>query len=76
METPTYRPHSFRLDVDRSDGRWATCGCGWTGTRMAGANGFQAAIDQYAGHLRSIREAARQGITRPYPTPTVQENKA
>ena len=67
METPTFRPHRFTLRVDGRGRRQATCACGWDGTRM---ERYQAAIDQYAGHLHSVREGARQGITRPYPTPT------
>jgi hypothetical protein len=60
------RPH--RLSVVIGWGKTAHCGCGWQGTTMEpSARAHQAAIDQYAGHLRSVQEARRQGIRREAP---------
>lgn len=56
--------HRLSVLVD-AWGHTARCGCGWQGTTMvSGPHSHQAAIDQYAGHLRSVREGRRQGVTR------------
>jgi hypothetical protein len=58
------RPHRMSILTD-GRGHTAHCGCGWQGTTMvAGPHSHQAAIDQYAGHLRSAREGHRQGVIR------------
>lgn len=59
------KPHGLIMRARGDGARQPTCGCSWEGTAMVpGPRAYQAAIDQYAGHLRSVREARRQGVTR------------
>jgi hypothetical protein len=49
----TPKGHGLRV-VAVGTGRQAQCACGWEGTVMQAPNGHQAAIDQYASHLKGL----------------------